>query len=61
MPAGVAVNYADEPSQDALLAKFAAAGFKYDGFGGWRADLTTTDLLGLGDALGVMASDEGQP
>jgi hypothetical protein len=56
MPAGVVVNYTDEPWQDAMLAKFAAAGFKYDGFGGWQADLTTTELLALGGALGVKAA-----
>lgn len=47
------VVYTDEPEQDALLAKFAAAGFKYDGFGYWQAELTTSDLLTLARAFGV--------
>jgi hypothetical protein len=47
------ISYTDEPWQDAICAKFAAAGFKYDGFGGWQADLTTPEMIALGVALGA--------
>jgi len=52
-PSPQPISYTDEPWQDAICEKFAAAGFKYDGFGGWRADITTSEMLALGAALGA--------